>query len=30
MFDDNDDELLKAIAKDAVDAAAYPFDIVAG
>jgi acyl-CoA dehydrogenase family protein 9 len=28
MFDDNDDELLKAIAKDAVDAAAYPFDVV--
>jgi len=27
MFDDNDDELLKAIAKDAVDATVYPFDV---
>jgi hypothetical protein len=30
MFDDNDDELLKAIAKDATDALGYPFDIVLG
>jgi len=30
MFDDNDDELLKAIAKDAVDATTYPFDVVLG
>jgi acyl-CoA dehydrogenase family protein 9 len=30
MFDDNDDELLKAIAKDATDATAYPFDVVLG
>jgi acyl-CoA dehydrogenase family protein 9 len=27
MFDDNDDELLKAIAKDTVDATQYDFDI---
>jgi acyl-CoA dehydrogenase family protein 9 len=26
QFDDNDDELLKALAKDATDAATYPFD----
>jgi acyl-CoA dehydrogenase family protein 9 len=30
MFDDNDDELLKAIAKDALDATSYPFDFVTG
>ena len=30
MFDDNDDELLKAIAKDATDATQYPFDVVLG
>lgn len=29
-FDDNDDELLKQIARDAVDAAQYPFDVVLG
>ena len=28
LFDDNDDELIKAIATDAIDAAAYPFDVV--
>jgi acyl-CoA dehydrogenase family protein 9 len=28
MFDDNDDELLKAIARDATDATSYPFDVV--
>jgi acyl-CoA dehydrogenase family protein 9 len=30
MFDDNDDELLKSIAKDAYDAMAYDHDIVLG
>ncbi|HEX8953543.1 MAG TPA: acyl-CoA dehydrogenase family protein [Polyangia bacterium] len=30
MFDDNDDELLKAIAKDAYDAMSYDHDIVLG
>jgi hypothetical protein len=30
QFDDNDDELLKAIAKDAADAMAYPFDVTLG
>lgn len=30
MFDDNDDELLKAIAKDAYDAMDYPHDLVFG
>jgi acyl-CoA dehydrogenase family protein 9 len=30
QFDDNDDELLKAIAKDATDASQYPFDVVLG
>jgi acyl-CoA dehydrogenase family protein 9 len=30
MFDDNDDELLKAIAKDAYDAMNYPHDVVFG
>jgi acyl-CoA dehydrogenase family protein 9 len=30
MFDENDDELLKAIAKDATDAMGYPFDLVLG
>jgi hypothetical protein len=28
MFDDNDDELLKAIAKDAYEATQYAFDAV--
>lgn len=30
MLDDNDDELLKAIARDATDATVYPFDVVLG
>jgi acyl-CoA dehydrogenase family protein 9 len=30
MFDDNDDELLKAIARDAYDAMAYDHDVVLG
>jgi acyl-CoA dehydrogenase family member 9 len=30
MVDDNDDELLKAISKDATDAMDYPFDVVLG
>ena len=30
MFDDNDDELMKSIAKDAYDSMQYPFDIILG
>jgi acyl-CoA dehydrogenase family protein 9 len=30
MFDDNDDELVKAVAKDAYDAGCYDFDVVLG